>query len=178
MREPIQLDFQPAPLSLHWSGLALLAAGLATVLIVGVSHLALRDELGTASQRLDAAERQLRRQAPPPRVTAPNPARAEQTREANEVMGLLGLPWQGVLAELEHVQSPEVGLLGIEPDLEKGVVRLSGEAHHYESVLVYMKALQKNTSLTEVVLQTHSIETQKPGTPVHFLLTARWSPAQ
>jgi Tfp pilus assembly protein PilN len=68
----------------------------------------------------------------------------------------------------------DVALLNVEPEMQKGVIRLGGEAKSYEAILAYMKMLQKRPGLSEVVLQTHQREVQKPGQPTHFLIVARW----
>ena len=175
MRQQLQLDFQQALPQLHWSGLLVLAAGLVCAGITLSSHLALQTQISSADQRVAAAQRVLRRQAPPPKPAAPTPLQLEQTKQANEVLALLSLPWQDALSQIEGTQSSELALLSIEPDMQKGLIRLGGEAKSYQAILLYMKALQTRPGLSEVVLQTHDVEDQKPGTPTHFLITARWS---
>ncbi len=175
MRQTLYLDFQQSPPRLHWSGVLLLVAGLILSGVTLSSHLALQGQLAAAAQRVSASERLLRRQTPSTKPAPPNPARAEQTSQANEVLVLLSLPWQDALAQIETTRSTEVSLLSIEPDMLKGLIRLGGEAKTYEAVLVYMKQLQQRPGLSEVVLQTHDVELTKPGTPTHFLITARWA---
>ncbi|MDE3011254.1 MAG: hypothetical protein KGI67_10240 [Pseudomonadota bacterium] len=174
MASLLQLDFQRGPARLHWSSAMLLLAGAACLAVVLDYHFSLSDQLASAEHRIDAAERTLRRQAPPPRPSGDPAIRTEQTREANEVLGLLSLPWQDALSQLEGVSRSDVALLTVEPDMEKGVIRLGGEARTYEAILAYMKLLQSRPGLSEVLLQTHQREEQKPGTPTRFLVTARW----
>ena len=177
MAKMLQLDFQRAPSQLHWASVVLLLVGASCVGVVLNSHFELSAQLGALEHRVDAAERTLRRQTPAARPSGDPQVRAEQTREANEVLALLSLPWQDALAQLEDVGRDDVALLNVEPDMEKGIIRLGGEAKDYEAILAYMKLLQARPGLSEVVLQTHQRESQKPGQPTHFLLTARWGKA-
>ena len=174
MAHKLQLDFQRGPTRLHWAGALLLLVGLACIGAVLNTHFELSGEIATLDHRIDAAQRTLRRQAPVQRASGDPQIRAEQTKEANEVLALLSLPWQSALAQLEDVDRKDIALLGVDPDMEKGVVRLAGEAHSYEAILNYMKMLQRHSGLSEVLLQTHQVEVQKPGQPTHFLISARW----
>lgn len=174
MAAPLQLDFQRGPGRLQWPGVALLLAGLVCLGLVLQAHFRLSGQLDTVEHRLSAAERTLRRQAPAAQPAGDPAARAEQTREANEVLRLLGLPWQDALTGIEQVNRSDVALLSVEPDMDKGLIRLGGEAASFPAVLAYMKQLQASPGLAEVLLQAHQRELQKPGTPTRFLLTARW----
>lgn len=156
----------------------MLLAGLVCLGVVVNSHFELSGQLESLDHRIAAAERTLRRQTPAPRPAGDPQLRTEQTREANEVLGLLSLPWQDALGELEDVERNDVALLTVEPDMEKGVIRLGGEARTYEAILAYMKRLQTRPGLSEVLLQTHQREEQKPGAPTRFLVTARWKAPQ
>ncbi len=178
MRQQLHLDFQQGQPLAHWSGALVLVTGLICAGITLSSHLALQAQIGSADQRVTAAQKVLRRQAPPPKPGAPSPLQLEQSRQANEVLALLGLPWQDALGQIEATEAKDLSLLSIEPDMQKGFIRLGGEAKSYQAILIYMKALQTRPGLSEVVLQTHNVEDQKPGTPTHFLITARWSAAR
>lgn len=174
MAKMLELDFQRSGSGLHWASVVVLLAGLLCTGLVIESHFELSAQLAAADRRVDAAQRTLRRQAPVPRTAGDPQARLEQSKEANEVLGLLSLPWQDALSQIEDVGRADIALLTVEPDMQKGIIRLGGEAKTYEAILAYMKELQLRPGLTEVVLQTHQREEQKAGQPTHFLMTARW----
>lgn len=178
MASNLQLDFQRGPARLHWAGAVLLAVGAVCLGIVVNSHFEVSAQLDSVDHRIEAAERTLRRQAPAPHASGDPQVRSEQSKEANEVLGLLSLPWQDALSELEDVNRSDIALLTVEPDMEKGVIRLGGEAKTYEAILAYMKMLQARPGLSEVLLQTHQREVQKPGNPTRFMVTARWKTPQ
>jgi Tfp pilus assembly protein PilN len=177
MANQLQLDFQRGPARLHWAGALLLLVGLSCIAIVLSNHFDLSAQLDAFDHRIDAAERTLRRQAPTPRASGDPLVRAEQSKEANEVLGLLSLPWQDALSQLEDVGRDDIALLNVEPDMQKGIIRLGGEAKTYEAILAYMKMLQARPGLSEVLLQAHQREAQKPGQPTRFLITAHWKSA-
>jgi hypothetical protein len=178
MARSLDLDFQRGPQRLHWSSVVLIVTGALCLGIVARMHFSLTDKIAVFEHRIDAAGRTLKRQAPTPEAAMDPATRGEQTREADDILGLLSLPWQSALLQIEDVGRPDIALLGVEPDLQKGVIHLSGEARTYEAILAYMKQLQSRPGLTEVLLQSHQRDEQRPGQPTRFLITARWKASE
>ena len=65
-------------------------------------------------------------------------------------------------------------MLAIEPDAQKGLVRISAEAKSLESLVAYLAYLQKIPLLRDIELVTHQIQEQDPQHPVRFMLQATW----
>jgi Tfp pilus assembly protein PilN len=86
----------------------------------------------------------------------------------------LQTPWSDLLAALESAPSESVALLSIEPSVQKRTVRLTAEARNSQAMLDYVAALQRDTRLNRVVLVSHQLQQDAPGTPVRFQLQANW----
>jgi hypothetical protein len=99
---------------------------------------------------------------------------AGNARRANDVVALLNVPWPGLFTALESVNTTESALLGIESDLEKRRLKISGEAKNLKAMLEYTRALETLPLLASVQLQTHSTQQQDPQRPVRFVLSADW----
>lgn len=99
---------------------------------------------------------------------------ARETRQANAAILALSLPWKEFFHAFEASRTNDVAVLAIEPDAQKGVVRITAEANKLESMLNYVSILQKIPLFREVLILNHQIEEQDPQKPVRFLLQAAW----
>lgn len=93
---------------------------------------------------------------------------------AREVLVRLELPWERLFGAVEAATGPDVILLGIDPDPDKGAVRISGEARRYQDVLDYARRLEASEPLGQVYLQSHQVQAQDPERPVRFILASVW----
>jgi Tfp pilus assembly protein PilN len=84
------------------------------------------------------------------------------------------MPWASLFQSLDSANSNDVALLGIEPNLKKGVIKLSGEAKNFKGLFDYMRALNAKSGMDKVYLLEHKINDQDPDQPVHFTLEASW----
>ncbi len=94
--------------------------------------------------------------------------------QARDVLQQLDVPWDRLFEAVETSTTPEVALLGIEPEPKQETVRIIGEAKTYQTVLAYTRRLEESTPLDGVHLQSHQIQTRDPEHPVHFVLGAAW----
>jgi Tfp pilus assembly protein PilN len=157
-----------------WLGLAVLLAGLCGTLIMlwsyheGSQKIA-RQELVIAGIRSEnAAKLEL---IP---VEADSEKITLETNQAKVIILALNLPWKELFAAVETYTKDDVAVLSIEPDSQKGFVRINAEAKSLDSMLAYLAYLQKTPLFREVELVNHQIQEQDPQQPVRFMLQASW----
>jgi dipeptidyl aminopeptidase/acylaminoacyl peptidase len=97
-----------------------------------------------------------------------------EVKRANEVLRQLSLPWEELLQAVESAAGREIALLALEPDTEKQVVKISGEARDMAGLLDYITRLEEQKVFGPVFLQSHQVQLQDPERPVRFSLLAVW----
>jgi len=108
-----------------------------------------------------------------PQRSARAPADPALVRAAAVVTRELQMPWGQLLLALERVPARDVAVLTIEPAAAQRTLRITADARHPDAMLDYLAQL-KQQSLTQVVLTSHQIQAQTPGTPIRFQVQARW----
>lgn len=167
----LRLDFQRKPR--YFGGMLLL---LIAVLMAGrlvADYRAAADAIEHAEAVLARLERQGGFEAPRPAKADTAPREAEIER-ANEVIAQLTLPWGRLFAVLEEANGKDVALLSIQPEKDKGLLAIDGEAKDIPALLDYMRRLNDSKLLRDVDLLSHQIQQQDPQKPVHFNLSAKW----
>lgn len=169
---PLRLDYRRNnrwPQRLGWSGLLL------ACLVMGgygwqYQQLALDIESGQAELA------RLSRQGQPAGAADSRTGKLVQAEmsHARDVLRQLDVPWDRLFEAVETSTTPEVALLGIEPEPKRETVRIIGEAKDYQTVLAYTRRLEESAPLDGVHLQNHQLETRDPEHPVHFVLGAAW----
>jgi len=174
--EAIHIDFAPGARRISWTGRWLLVAGVA-VLAVGLAQgsrlLGQRAQAQSALADVEA-RRTAGTPAPPPKADARQVALIRATRQ---VSGNLTTPWSRLLTSLGATSGREVALLSVEPSVAKRSVRLTAEARDATEMLAYLAALQHDPRLSYVVLVSHQVQLQAPGTPIRFQVQAQWGEA-
>lgn len=171
----LQLDYQRDHRRTPWIGIVLLLAGLAAAGAAASRYQDLTADLAQWEMRNNDVERRLERKvAKPKREPKDTQAVAQQINQANEVVRQLGLPWELLFREVEAARSDRIALLAIEPDAQRRIVRISGEARELEDVLDYVSRLSKSRHLTDIFLQNHQAQTSLPDKPIRFALMAGW----
>jgi Tfp pilus assembly protein PilN len=176
MRAPkLTLEFAPGVVRVSWLGRAMLLASLA-LLAHGLMQLAevwsararaITNLTALDANRLGSADTKTR-------PLKPDPAQLANSRAAQQVAQSLMTPWSDLLESLGSARTEAVALLAVEPSVAKHSVRLSAEARNWHEMLVYVGALQRDSRLTSVVLVSHQVQVQAPGTPVRFQVQANW----
>ncbi len=100
--------------------------------------------------------------------------RAREVTKANEVLRRITLPWDELFAAIESAAPGQVALLTMEPDAEKRVLKISGEAKHVAAMLDYIRLLERRPMFHTVTLSNHQVQVTDPQRPVHFSLVAAW----
>lgn len=97
-----------------------------------------------------------------------------EVTHANEVLHRLSLPWELLFRTVESAAGDGVTLLALEPDMEKRVVKISGEAKDFPAMLNYITQLEAKAVFGPVYLQSHEVQQQDPNRPVRFALLVVW----
>jgi hypothetical protein len=106
----------------------------------------------------------------PPRI---DPAQLARTQFVRQTSRNLSAPWADLLTALEAVPS-NVALLSIEPSGTKRSLSLTAEAAGSTEMLSYLQLLQEDKRLANVMLISHQVQLQMPGTPTRFKVLANW----
>ncbi len=176
MRSTLRLDFATTDASRsHVLGRTLLLLGIC---LLGTSA-TLAEGFWSARSRAVAGleelgEHSAARSRPDATPAKPDLRQVAHTRAARQVAGTLTTPWSDLLASLSAAPNKSVALLSVEPSAAKHSVRLTAEARDLNEMLAYLAALQRDARLSSVVLLTHQLQVQAPGTPVRFQVQAQW----
>lgn len=101
---------------------------------------------------------------------------ATEQKAAATMLQQLNVRWFDLLQALESQQVPEVALLQLLPDANRGQFVLSGEAKSYQVLLEYVSHLQTMSALSQVHLLKHQVNESHPQRPVSFEIQGGWQP--
>lgn len=168
----LDLNFQQRPdRTSSVAGWLLLFAGLALLIEMGVSYgrlqrerAAINDEIRTSRLQVDTS----RRETTIPRFTE------KDFEDARQIIKRLTSPWKEIFAGLESVNSKNVAILAIQPDMQTGLLRIEGEAKDYAAALTLVAQLRTTKPFSEVFLSHHEIKRDDPQHPVVFTISMRW----
>lgn len=176
-RTRLQLEFAPdARRSSTMGGLLLLVALLLfAVLAIQVGH-----RLYTNAQQREAMSKLDRSERPAARKTQASvrsdPRETARLQWVRQTSRHLTTPWADLFAALESAPS-SVALLVVEPAAATRSVSLTAEAANATEMLNYLQALQDDARFANVVLVSHAVQAQTPGSPLRFQLRANWGEA-
>lgn len=170
----LNLDFKRQAPRIGIAGVMLLAAGVAVAALMAMLASDLRDRIGAAEQKVTRLEKEGSRRVAQRGQSANGAALQLEVRQANEILHQLALPWHGLFKAIESSNEKEVALLAVQPDMQRRVLRLSGEARNFDALLAYVARLEKNEALSQVYITQHEIRSQEPEKPVRFALVANW----
>ena len=157
-----------------WVGMFVLIAGLSGTLFMLWSY---HEENQKISQQ-ETLIAKIRNERASRLDTLPVEINSEQialeTTQAKEIVLELNLPWKELFEAIESYPKDDVAVLAIEPDAQKGFVRINAEAKSLDSLLAYIAYLQKIPLFKDVELVNHQIQEQDPQQPVRFMLQAAW----
>jgi hypothetical protein len=166
---PILLDFKERRRPGGIAGSIILALGAAGTVFAGVQFRASSLTLSGLELRLEAMESA--------HNAGTGPLTAGAAEETAPVVAELGAPWSLLLQELEAASQDAggaVAVLAVEPDREKGRVRIVAEARDLPAALAYIERLQKSNALRFPMLDSHEVRTEDHDQPVRFQLSAEW----
>lgn len=92
----------------------------------------------------------------------------ENVKALNGVIKQLNVPWQDIFRELEKTIPPHIALLSIEPDAQRGLIRLQAEAESIDSLLQYASTLQNHRIFGHLNYSKHETNEQDPNKPARL----------
>lgn len=172
----VKFEFAPGARPVSRAGRIMLASVvllLATELVYLGNSFSVRQREAALLADIDARRLRSGAAATPAKVK-PDPAYIARVKSARQVATGLATPWSQLLDALESAPQEAVALLAIEPSVAKRSIRLTAEARDASAMLTYLGELQKDRRLSSVVLVSHQVQVQAPGTPVRFQIQAGW----
>lgn len=175
MMSQLRLDYQRSMKPFPWGGVLLLVLALAALIATGIHYRGLNAQAALWESKAEQIERAAQRQPSGGRSGERMAvALALEVKRANEVLRQLSVPWEALFQTVESAGGNGVALLALEPDTEKRLVKISGEAKSIAAMLDYIKLLENRDVLGTVYLQSHHVQLQDPEKPVRFELLAIW----
>ena len=166
------LDYQRSNKLFPWAGMVLLLLSLGLSVLAGNYYQNLMEQIAYWELKSGQVHKSTGRKV----ATSPRAINdlAQEIKHANEVLNQITLPWDKLFQAVEWSSGKDVALLTIEPDAEKHVVKISGEAKNIEAALNYVQHLSDQEIFNSVYLQNHQVQEQNPEKPVRFALIATW----
>jgi hypothetical protein len=96
-------------------------------------------------------------------------------KQSGDVARRLALPWGDLLDALERADNEQVALLAVDPDAERGRLRLSGEAINMDALVKYIKSLDGKGGIAGLRVMTQQTKQGDAQHPVEFVLESNWS---
>lgn len=168
----LELNFQQSPdRPRKTAGWLLLLTGLALLTEVSVSYDRLLHDRTKMYHEIVASKLNLDTSHQEPT----SPLFVDKDFEgAQQIIARLSMPWDAFFAGLESVNTEDVAILVIEPDIKTGLLSLQGEAKDYAAVLTLIARLREIKPFSAVFLLHHEIKRDDPQHPVGFTLSMRW----
>lgn len=171
---PLKLDYQAARFA-HPVSILMLATAIILTLVSGWQYQRMNQEIHSWESKIAEMERATQRTSLQSNRKADKGENLQEINYANSVIRQIALPWDNLFTALESVRNDKVAVLSIEPNAQKGLVKISGESKTPEEMLDYIRSLQTQGTLTNVFLASHQIQERDPEKPVRFALTAGWA---
>ena len=170
--QPIDLDYEkPIEHPRKLASWILLVAGIALLGEMGLSYKQLKHE-----QKIIVQKRQpLAPQIAQRQNKATYNFSAKDFETAQQIIKRLATPWNELFLGLESANFKEIAILSVEPDMQNGLIHISGEAKDYASVLTLIARLRSTQPFSEVFLLHREIKLSDPERPVVFILSMKWN---
>ena len=178
MSQQMDLEFIQKPILSHISisGFLILLASFWLVLFTWQIHSQQQVKLAEITSDLQTINQQLPQQEMIKPVTVP--VSSKQFTQLREDYNVLATPWEELLDSIEQSDMPDIALLGMDPNVKKQQVILTGEAKNLATILKYINKLNQQAPLSEVVLQKHAVNETTNEKPVSFSILAKWDNAR
>lgn len=157
-------DFSASPRRPRMLGIALLLAGLAAVIAVGLAWQQARATV--AGQALQIAAIQ--------QTTSAGP-RTPATREENatlmsqtEIAAQLAYAWQPAFEALAAARSGSIALVSLDAVQAKSQIKLVAEARRLADAVAFIEVLQQQAGVRRAELVQHELQTDNPQKPIRF----------
>ena len=92
----------------------------------------------------------------------------DQKRIVNGAINQLNVPWHDLFVQLDRFTPKDVGLLSVEPDGPRGVIKIQAEAKSLDALLAYASGLQFQNVLGQLTYSKHETNEQDPNKPIRL----------
>ena len=152
---PLALDFAARPRR-PWIGPAALAAAFAIAA-------ALVTRYGEVVQERAALQAQLELLRAGGSAARAQPAQpgGDEAKSIARVTRQLALPWPEMIEAVEWAASRQVALLQLQPEPERGTLRLTAEAGTPQAMLDYLRRLGESEALAGAYLVSHQVREER-----------------
>lgn len=157
--------------SISW---LLLVVGAVFIGIALVDWQAARDEAERWSAKSEHWQAMVKHLSGAEAVSADAAALRPQVAAAAKAIDRLATPWSALFLSLEDSIDDGVSLLAVTPDVDKGEVRLSGEAKDFAALRNYLKRLGDTEALTDVRLLGQDVRRSDAQHPIVFTIVGAW----
>lgn len=161
-----------------WPGCLWLGIGLAVLSACFEAYGVVMEQLDRQEREAEALQEHMDRQAKTrARLEAEAKKREPELREARAVVRRLGVPWEGVFSALEQAtraHHDRIRVLAVQPDVEKRLVLLHGEAKDLGELMDYLDRIGESGILSKARLVNHQMHTDLPNRPIRFYAVAEW----
>ena len=161
----------------HAPGWTLLTFGIVLSVMAASSFLSLVDEVTRWETATGASTASIKIGSAGVRSESKGTRLQGEVDQANEVIRRLSMPWNGLFRAIEESAIDRVALLSVQPDSNRQILNLRGEAQAYDDVLAYVERLDASGALAQARLVTHEVKAGDPQHPVVFAVAARWGAA-
>ncbi|MFM0131274.1 hypothetical protein [Paraburkholderia sediminicola] len=169
----LDLDFSRRRAPAATGGVILLCAAAVLLLASGARLWHAYAENDRVQAQLEAVRQQAMANRHVARAPLTPAARLAE-KQSQLVLRELTVPWQDLFSIVEDYPDHDVALIGIDQNPAQSQIRITAEAKNFDAMIAYLKYLQSSVLLREAVLNDHLIETNVPGKPVRFQITAVW----
>jgi hypothetical protein len=101
-----------------------------------------------------------------------------QAAAVNAAVKQLNLPWRDVLEAVEAGTPKTLGLLTLEPDAKRNIVKIGGEGTSSIDMIGYVERLKLQPFLTSAFVTKHLTDEKGGGRPLQFEIEASWRGAR
>lgn len=176
--QTLRLDYCHRPPFVTAQGVLWVLLGIALVAVSGMTYLDSLDAMQQQEEREDRLRARLDRTTHAREQKLAEAKRREpELKDAQAVLRRLSVPWEQVFGALEHAtrtHRDRIRVLGVQPDVDKGLVLLSGEAKDFDELMNYLDQLGGSGVLTRVRLLNHQVQGDAAGRPIKFYAVAEW----
>ena len=170
----MRLEFAPrARRKSPRSVLLLLASSLLLATLLAMLARSLTQNASLTQQLAVAEVESVKVRSAITRPVAQDPAARTRVELIRKTARNMATPWADLLTALESTPG-NIALLTVEPQAAKHTVTLTAEAASESQMFAYIRLLQTDKRLSDVVLSQHQVQLQAPGTPLRFQLQAHW----
>lgn len=172
--KPLRIEFGDAPPAMPWWTMLLFAVALAACAHGLWRVSSAQADIGELQRLVDQRNdlRQLR--TPPPRDVRAVEVPVERARAVARAVERLNAPWPGLFAAVAKGKPDTVALLALEPDLAKGMVKITAETREAAEMLRFAEDLARQDAFASASLAKHEVSDRDPLKPYRFQIEAQW----